>query len=116
MIARGVRRFGRDSVAATFALSISAASFLLACETVIAQTNPQPVTADTIPTFAHDIAPIIIENCAPCHRPGEAGPFSLLTYSDVKKHARQIASVTGRRYMPPWLPEEGTEISRMSDV
>ncbi len=40
-----------------------------------------------------------------CHRPGEAGPFSLLTYSDVKKHARQIAEVTRSRSMPPWLPE-----------
>ena len=39
-----------------------------------------------------------------CHRPGEAGPFNLLTYSDVKKHARQIAEVTQSRAMPPWLP------------
>src|SRR5438128_10516416 len=27
------------------------------------------------PTFSEDIAPIIFKNCAPCHRPGEAGPF-----------------------------------------
>lgn len=40
-----------------------------------------------------------------CHRPGEAGPFPLLTYSDVKRHARQIAEVTQSRSMPPWLPE-----------
>jgi tetratricopeptide (TPR) repeat protein len=58
-------------------------------------------------TFAHDIAPIIYQNCAPCHRPGEAGPFSLLTYKDVKSHARQIADVTRRRYMPPWAPQAG---------
>jgi len=58
-------------------------------------------------TFAHDIAPIVYQNCAPCHRPGEAGPFSLLTYKDVKSHARQIADVTRRRYMPPWAPEAG---------
>jgi tetratricopeptide (TPR) repeat protein/mono/diheme cytochrome c family protein len=56
-------------------------------------------------TFAHDIAPIIYENCASCHRPGEAGPFPLLSYQDVKKHARDIVSVTRSRYMPPWLPE-----------
>ena len=31
------------------------------------------------PTFSEDIAPIIFKNCAPCHHPGEAGPFSLLT-------------------------------------
>ena len=57
--------------------------------------------------FNHDIAPIIYKNCASCHRPGEAGPFPLLSYQDVKKHARQIADVTRRRYMPPWLPEPG---------
>lgn len=56
-------------------------------------------------TFNHDIAPIIFHSCSTCHRPGEAAPFSLLTYSDVKKHARQIADVTKSRTMPPWLPE-----------
>jgi Tfp pilus assembly protein PilF len=55
-------------------------------------------------TFNRDIAPIIFHSCAMCHRPGEAGPFNLLTYSDVKKHARQIAEVTRDRSMPPWLP------------
>src|SRR5579863_3602231 len=30
--------------------------------------------------FNHDIAPIIYKRCTPCHRPGEAAPFSLLTY------------------------------------
>jgi tetratricopeptide (TPR) repeat protein len=29
----------------------------------------------------------------------------LLNYSDVKKHARQLAEVTQSRSMPPWLPE-----------
>ncbi len=57
-------------------------------------------------TFNHDIAPIIFHSCSTCHHPGEAGPFPLLTYSDVKKHARQIADVTRARSMPPWLPEE----------
>jgi Tetratricopeptide repeat len=59
------------------------------------------------PTFAHDIAPIIYSNCASCHHAGAAGPFPLLTYEDVKKHAHQIADVTRSRYMPPWLPEPG---------
>ncbi len=60
-----------------------------------------------LPTFAHDIAAIIYQQCAPCHRPGQAAPFPLLTYEDVKRHARQIADVTERRYMPPWPPEPG---------
>ena len=56
-------------------------------------------------TFNRDIAPVIYQSCARCHRPGESGPFSLLTYDDVKKHARQIAVVTRDQFMPPWLPE-----------
>ena len=60
-------------------------------------------------TFHKHIAPILLEYCAPCHRPGESGPFPLLTYEDARKRAGQIATVTRRRYMPPWLPEAGTQ-------
>jgi tetratricopeptide (TPR) repeat protein len=59
------------------------------------------------PTYARDIAPIVLGKCAPCHRPGEAGPFNLLTYEDVSRRASQIRSVTGRRFMPPWKPVPG---------
>ncbi len=57
--------------------------------------------------FHHDIAPILYENCAPCHRPGEAAPFSLLSYQDARRHASQIDAVAHSRYMPPWPPEPG---------
>lgn len=59
------------------------------------------------PTYASDIAAILFKNCASCHRPGEAGPFPLLTYADASKRARQIAEVTASHTMPPWLPVEG---------
>ena len=59
------------------------------------------------PTFARDIAPVIYEKCAGCHRPGEAGPFPLLTYDDVRRRAQLIEVVTQSRYMPPWLPDPG---------
>ncbi len=58
-------------------------------------------------TFNREIAPIIFSNCSQCHHPGESGPFSLLTYADVKSHARQIAYMTSKRTMPPWLPDPG---------
>lgn len=57
-------------------------------------------------TFNHDIAPIVYHYCSPCHRPGEAAPFSLLTYQDTAKFADQIAYITGKHIMPPWLPSE----------
>ena len=59
----------------------------------------------TRPTFHRDVAPIIYNHCAPCHHPGQAAPFNLLSYSDVKKRARQIREVVEQRNMPPWLPD-----------
>src|SRR5438046_8875878 len=58
-------------------------------------------------TFSRDVAPIVFQKCAGCHRPGQSAPFALLTFEEIKKHSRQIAEVTERRYMPPWLPEPG---------
>ena len=58
-------------------------------------------------TFNKDIAPIVFQNCAPCHRPGGAGPFDLLSYTDVRKRGRLLVAVTQSRYMPPWQPEPG---------
>src|SRR5262249_44955478 len=59
------------------------------------------------PTFNKDIAPILYQHCASCHRPGEVAPFPLLTYQDALKRASLIAAVTERRYMPPWKAEPG---------
>ena len=58
-------------------------------------------------TFDKNIAPLVFQHCAPCHHAGGAGPFPLITYQDVRKHALQIRAVTQRRYMPPWPPEHG---------
>jgi tetratricopeptide (TPR) repeat protein len=58
-------------------------------------------------TFLEDIAPIIRQRCGSCHRPGEIGPFNLVTYDDVRRHASQIAAVTAQRIMPPWKPVAG---------
>src|SRR3954465_13237070 len=58
-------------------------------------------------TFSETIAPILYANCVTCHRPGEAAPFSLITYDDVKKRGKLIAKVTKSRYMPPWHAVHG---------
>src|SRR5258707_317164 len=58
-------------------------------------------------TFTEHIAPIVFNNCASCHRPGEAAPFALMSYQDVKKRGALIAAVTRSRYMPPWHAEPG---------
>jgi Flp pilus assembly protein TadD len=76
--------------------------------------------AATSLTYTRDIAPILFRSCAPCHRSGEAAPFSLLSYGDAKSHARLIEEVTKRRLMPPWLPAADdpkfADDLRLSDV
>jgi tetratricopeptide (TPR) repeat protein/mono/diheme cytochrome c family protein len=56
------------------------------------------------PTFTRDIAPLLYARCVPCHQANGDAPFSLVTYDEARRHARQIADVTAKRYMPPWKP------------
>src|SRR5262249_35969339 len=57
------------------------------------------------PTFTKDVAPLLHARCVSCHQPGGDGPFSLVSYDDVRRRAHQIAAVTAKRYMPPWKPD-----------
>ena len=77
-------------------MKIIPALLLLASVCVASEPLPESVT------FAEHIAPILFAKCAVCHRPGEIAPFSLLTYADAKKRAKQIAEITTERTMPPW--------------
>lgn len=79
--------------------SVSLATALLACSTV---TEAQPAV-----TFTRDVAPILFAHCVSCHRDGEVGGFSLLTYRDARPRASAIALATRTRAMPPWKPEAG---------
>ena len=76
-------------------LTITTLIFLIFC---------LPLGAQQI-TFIKDVAPIIHTKCAPCHRPNEAAPFSLITYEDVAKRASFIKDVIESGYMPPWKPD-----------
>ena len=58
-------------------------------------------------TFSKDVAPVLFDRCAGCHRPDGSAPFSLLTYQDARSRATQLATVTAARTMPPWQPEPG---------
>jgi hypothetical protein len=60
------------------------------------------------PTYSHDVAAILYKNCTTCHRPGEIGPMSLLTYKDVRPWAKSIASRVAAGTMPPWHADPAT--------
>ena len=86
--------------------------------TVAVAATAAPKTKSGI-TFSEHIAPIVFNNCTSCHRPGEAGPFALMSYDDVKKRGALIAAVTQSRYMPPWHAAPGygdfIDVHRLTD-
>ena len=63
--------------------------------------------ADGPVTFAEHVAPIFYERCTTCHRPGQVGPMSLLTYADARPWARSIRQKVVAREMPPWDADSG---------
>src|SRR4051794_28925538 len=54
------------------------------------------------PTFNKDVAPLLQDHCQGCHRPGEIGPFSLLTYKEARPYAAAIRNAVLKKTMPPW--------------
>jgi hypothetical protein len=58
------------------------------------------------PTFNKDVAPIIYEKCASCHRPGEVAPMSLLSYQEARPWVRSIKAKVASREMPPWFADD----------
>src|SRR5436190_10715268 len=56
-------------------------------------------------TFTRDVAPVLQRNCQACHRPGEAAPFSLLTYEQARPWAKAIKAAVLLRKMPPWYAD-----------
>ena len=66
-----------------------------------------PAGAAETPTFAADVAPILYEECASCHRPGDIAPMSLLTYPEVRPWSRAIKDKVVSREMPPWHAAPG---------
>lgn len=78
------------------------------------------ITAAPEPTFNRDVAPIVFQHCAACHRPGEVAPFSLLNYRDVQKRGGLIERVVDKRFMPPWKVVQGhgdfRDVRRLADA
>ena len=62
----------------------------------------QAPASTTVPTFTHDIAPILYTNCVECHRAGEIAPMSLITYAEVRPWAKGIVAQVSNGVMPPW--------------
>jgi mono/diheme cytochrome c family protein len=56
-------------------------------------------------TFYKDVLPILQQNCQSCHRPGQIGPFSMLTYRELRPWAKAIKGAVIEKKMPPWFAD-----------
>ena len=57
--------------------------------------------AQTPPSYVDDIAPLIAENCASCHREGGIAPFAMDSHAMVQGWSRMIREVVMTKRMPP---------------
>src|SRR4029450_13671380 len=77
---------------------------------------PPAAAPQATPTFAKDVAPIMFNKCATCHRPGEVAPMSLLSYEDARPWAKAIKSKVVAREMPPWGADITQTLPMRNDI
>jgi hypothetical protein len=67
-------------------------------------------TGSGVVTYTKDVAPILMNRCVGCHRPGEVAPMALTNYTETRPWAKAIKSAVVARKMPVWLadPAHGT--------
>ena len=59
--------------------------------------------ADKPVTFYKDVLPILQQNCQSCHRPGQIGPFSMLSYKELRPWAKAMKAAVIERKCPHGL-------------
>ncbi|HET9529536.1 MAG TPA: cytochrome c, partial [Blastocatellia bacterium] len=98
-----MKRALKPAIAAVFA-----AVFLFSIYSTSANDKTGKSKGAVAVTFSKEIAPIFYAKCAECHRPGEAGTFSVLSYKEVRPWARSIKEKVLTREMPPWHADPHT--------
>jgi hypothetical protein len=70
----------------------------------------------TAPTFNKEVAPILFNHCASCHRAGEIGSsLSLLSYDSARASAESIKEKVIHREMPPWPADSARSMKLRND-
>src|ERR1700732_5371127 len=72
---------------------------ILCASVCVSATGPVSVT------FTKDVAAVLEKTCQGCHRPGEAAPFSLLTYEQARPWAKAMKEAVRLKKMPPWFAD-----------
>jgi len=77
----------------------------LASLTAAMRVTAQSTAKAGLVTFNKDVLPILQKNCQVCHRPGEIGPMSFLTYQATRPWAKAIKAAVAAKKMPPWFAD-----------
>ena len=72
---------------------------------LIAVTVASAAAIPATPTFNKDVLPVLQKNCQTCHRPGEIGPMSFLTFDSTRPWAKSIRAAVLSKKMPPWFAD-----------
>ena len=86
------------------------ALLLLSATTILTSSGTLKAADSAVPpTFTRDVLPILQKHCQSCHRPGQIGQFSMLSYESTRPWARSIKARVESRQMPPWFadPQHG---------
>jgi hypothetical protein len=75
-----------------------------------ASTGPSNVT------FYKDVLPVLQKNCQECHRAGEAGPMSFMSYAEARPWAKAMRGAVLQHTMPPWFANPAHGVFRNARV
>ena len=53
-------------------------------------------------SYSEEVAPILLKNCAVCHRKGGVGPWAMTDYNMIKGFSLMMREVIRTKRMPPW--------------
>jgi peroxiredoxin len=53
-------------------------------------------------SYSAQIAPLLVDRCVACHRPGGIGPWAMTSYDKVRGFAPMVREVVRTKRMPPW--------------
>jgi hypothetical protein len=95
-----MRRGSRIAIAAVSLVALAVPIAALA----MARGDTRAGVPAASPSFTKDVAPVIAEKCAGCHRIGGIAPFPLQTARQITTNAGAIAGAVQSGLMPPWPP------------
>src|SRR6185503_15647588 len=88
----------------TLSVSLAAVAMLALCALMMSASSANTASKKEV-TFNKDVAPILFNNCAECHKANDIAPMSLMTYKEARPWARSIKEKVVTREMPPWSPD-----------